>query len=83
MHTAGFQRQSHQIPWPQEGEGSAVSWVGSVAALFFFFFLIFSWLHLHHMEVLRLQIESKLQLQAYATTTPDLSCISNLCYSLQ
>ena len=48
----------------------------------FFFFL---WLHLQHMEFPRLGVESELQLPAYTTTTamPDLSCICDLCCSLQ
>ena len=43
----------------------------------FFFFL---WLHLQHMEVPRLGVESELQLQAYttATATPDASCICDV-----
>ena len=38
-----------------------------------FFFLFFLGLHLQHMDVLRLEVKSELQLQAYdtATTTPD------------
>ena len=36
---------------------------------FFFFFLTFSGLHLRHMEVPRLGIESELQLPAYSTAT--------------
>ena len=50
---------------------------------FFFFFFCFLWPHLWHMEVPRLQVESKLQLPAYATATPDPSHICNLCHSSQ
>ena len=35
------------------------------------------------MEIPRLGVESKLQLQAYATTIPDPSCICDLCHSLR
>ena len=48
---------------------------------FFFFFLFFSLgLHLQHMEVPRLGVESELQLLTYATATAmwDPSCICNL-----
>ena len=46
----------------------------------FLFVFIFSWLHLWHMEVPRLGVESELQLQAYTTATamPDLSHICDL-----
>ena len=46
----------------------------------FFFFLIFLGPHLWHMEVPRLEVESKLQLPAYtiAIATPDLSCVCDL-----
>ena len=52
---------------------------------FFFFFLSFLGLHLWHMEVPRLGVESELQLQAYAIATamPDPSRIYDLCHSLQ
>ena len=42
-------------------------------------------LHLRHMEVPRLRVESELQLPAYAkaTATRDPSCICNLLHSLQ
>ena len=36
---------------------------------FFFFFLIFLGLHLWHMEVPRLRVESELELPAYTTAT--------------
>ena len=41
-----------------------------------YFFFLFLWPHLQHMEVLRLGIESELQLPAYAKATamPDLTC---------
>ena len=47
---------------------------------FFFFFLSFLGPHLQHMEVLRLRIQSELQMPAYAATTamPDPSRICNL-----
>ena len=38
---------------------------------FFFFFFCFLGPHLRYMEVLRLGVESELQLPAYATATPD------------
>ena len=49
---------------------------------FFFFFLQ---LHLQHMEVPGPGAELELQMPAYtrATATPDLSCICDLCGSLQ
>ena len=42
-------------------------------------------LHLQHMEVPRLEVESELQLPAYATATAtwDPSHICDLCHSLQ
>ena len=51
--------------------------------LFYFIFLLFR-ATLSHTEVLRLGVESELQLLAYATVTalPDLSSISNLYNSL-
>ena len=45
---------------------------------YFFFFL---WPYLHHMEVSRLGVESELLLLAYATATPDPSCIYDLCWN--
>ena len=50
-----------------------------------FFLFFFSLLHLWHMEVPRLGMDSKLQLQAYTTVwaTPDPSCICDLCRSLR
>ena len=42
---------------------------------FFFFFSSFLWPHLWHLEVPRLWVELELQLPAYTTATPDLSCI--------
>ena len=54
---------------------------------FFFFFAFFFFLrpHLRHMEVLRLEVESKLQQSAYipATAMLDLSCVFNLPHSSQ
>ena len=51
----------------------------------FFFFFFFQWPHLWPVSVPRLGVESELQLPATATTTAtqDLSCIVNLCHSLQ
>ena len=48
-------------------------------------FFVFSGLHLQHMEVPRLRVESELQLPAYttATATPDLSPVCNLHHSSQ
>ena len=48
--------------------------------ILFFFFFFFLGLHLWHMEVPRLGVESELQLTAYTTATamPDLSCIWKL-----
>ena len=50
----------------------------------FLFLLFFKWLHLWHMDIFRLGVESKLRLQAYDTAmaTPDLSCICDLHHSL-
>ena len=52
--------------------------------MFFWFFFFFPWLHLQHVEIPRLGVESELQLLAYATATamPDLSHICDLCHSL-
>ena len=50
--------------------------------LIFFFFFFFLWPHLWHMEVTGLGIELELQIQAYTTAMPDLSCICSLCHSL-
>ena len=49
----------------------------------FFFFFFFLELHLWHMEVLRLGIDSELQLPAYttATATPDPSRVCDLHHS--
>ena len=43
-------------------------------------FFLFLWLHLLHMEVPRLGVESELQLSAFATATamPDLSYVCDL-----
>ena len=54
-----------------------------ISFLFCLFFFCFLWPHLRHMEVLGLQVESKLQLPAYATATPDPSHVCNLCHSSQ
>ena len=50
---------------------------------FFFFFLCFLGLHLQHMKVPRLGVESELQLPAYAAATsrPDLNCVCDLQHS--
>ena len=55
------------------------------STLIFFFSLYCLGSPLWHMEVLRLGVESELQLPAYATATatPDLSCIWELHYSSQ
>ena len=52
---------------------------------FFYFLKKNSWLHLQHMEVPRLGVESELQLLAYstATATPDPRHVCSLCHSLQ
>ena len=49
------------------------------------YYYYYLWLHLWHMEVPRLGVESELQLQAYVTAraTPNLSHICDLCCSLQ
>ena len=54
-------------------------------SLSFFFFCLFLGLHLQHMEVLRLGVESGMQLPAYATATAtqDLSRFCNLHHSSQ
>ena len=54
-----------------------------ISFLFCLFFFCFLWPHLRHMEVFGLGVESKLQLPAYATATPDPSPICNLCHSSQ
>ena len=53
--------------------------------LLFFFFFPFLWLHLRHMEVPRLGVESELQFPAYTTAmaTLHLNRICNLCCSLR
>ena len=53
----------------------------SSANLNFLFFSCFLGLPPRHMDVLRLEVESKLQPPAYttATTTPDLRRVCNLC----
>ena len=52
---------------------------------FFFFFFFFLQVHLQHMEVSRLGVESEQQLPGYptATATLNLSCIHSLYHSLQ
>ena len=52
---------------------------------FLFPFFFFFWLHLRHVEVSRLGVESELQRPAYATATAmlDPSCLYNLYHSLQ
>ena len=47
----------------------------------FFFFLVFLGLHLQHMEVPRLGVQSELQLLAYATATFDPSHVRDLHHS--
>ena len=49
---------------------------------FFTFLFVFLGLHPWHMEVPRLRVESGLQPPAFttATTTPDLSCVCDLCH---
>ena len=42
------------------------------------YIFLFLGLHLQHMEVPRLGVESELHLLVYATATPDLSCICDL-----
>ena len=57
-----------------------------ILKFYLFIYLVFLGLHLHHMEVPRLGVESELQLPAYTTTTAmrDLSHICNLhCSSRQ
>ena len=53
---------------------------GFLLPFFLFYFVFFLGLHLQHMEVPGLEIESELQLLAYATTTAtqDLSLICDL-----
>ena len=52
--------------------------------IYILFFFSFSGLHLWHMEVPRLGVESELQLMAFITAIAvlDLSCICDLHYSL-
>ena len=58
-------------------------WLHLLSFFFFFLYFVFLGLHLWHMEVPRLGVQSKLQLQAYATATvtPDLSPIWKLHHS--
>ena len=62
-----------------------VSDISPGSVFFLLFCFVFLGPHLHHMDVPRLGVESKLQLPAYAmaTATPDLSCICNLHHSSQ
>ena len=55
----------------------------AVLLSFFLSFFFFLGLHLKHVEVSRLGVESKLQLPAYATATAtwNLSCVCNLPHS--
>ena len=48
--------------------------------IFYFLFFVFLGLHLQHMEVPRLGVESQLQLVVYTTATAmgDLSCVCDL-----
>ena len=64
------QPQLWTVPW---------SWFFVVS----FFFLVFLGLHLWHMEVPRLGVESELQLPAYSTAIAirDLSCVCDLHHS--
>ena len=57
----------------------------SLLEMFLFFLFCFLGLHMQHIEVPRLGVESELQLLVYTTarTTRDLSHICNLCHSLQ
>ena len=59
--------------------------VVSISCLYFFFFFFLLGLHLRHMEVPRVGIESELQPPAYTTATamPDLSHVFNLHHSSQ
>ena len=50
---------------------------------FFFFFFCFLGLHLQHMEVPRLGVQSEVQLRATAIATRDLSHICSLYHSSQ
>ena len=52
--------------------------------LFYFYFIYFIF-NLWHMEVSGVEVKSELQLLAYtiAIATPDLSCILDICCSLQ
>ena len=62
------------------------SYYTSLSEIFFFsFFFVFFLVQPWPVEVPRLAVKLQLQLQAYATATamPDLSCLCNLCYSLQ
>ena len=71
------------------GGGSRASASGApphpILFFFFFFFSFFLRLHLPHMEVRRLGVESELQLLAYATATATLdpSCVRDLHRSLR
>ena len=80
---------THKSQWfPSEEWGSLKSdvldFVPSAAyILFFVCYFVFLGLHLRHMEVPRLGVESELQLPAYTTATamPDLSRVYNLHHS--
>ena len=69
--------------WKDLSGSSFSSWIHFFS--FLLFFLFFSELHPWNMEVLRLGVESELQLLAYTTATAvwDSSCIFNLYHSSQ
>ena len=65
-----------------QNSSTTVAWILNCLGTLFFFFL---GLHLRHMEVPRLGVQSELQLLAYITTTemPDLSHVCDLHHSSQ
>ena len=95
--TPQVQQQILQSTVPHQGSNSLLSsdlgWCSQILnplwhsrnswkpSIYIFFFL---WPHLQHMKVLRLGVESELQLPAHITAIaiPDLSCIYKLCRGL-
>ena len=53
----------------------------TILYLFIYLFISFLEVHLWHMEIPRLGVESELQLPAYAIAMPDLSCVCDLHHS--
>ena len=87
-HSSGSAGSSNPLHWSGDWTLNLQSprLLRSDSFFFFFFFLFFLlWLHLWHMEVSRPGVWIRVAAAAYATATapPDLSCICDLCHSLQ